>query len=142
MNKEHKQLLLQDLCARVIYGVKVTTTNRAVELGILTGVSIKGKISVETKDADIVFECTEVKPYLRSMSSMTEEEKREYNSFIGGQEPYDFDYSAYPIEYKYIYEWDVANYVNWLNSHHFDYRGLIPLGLAIEVTEENNPYKD
>ena len=32
--------------------------------------------------------------------------------------------------------------IDWLNKHHFDYRGLIPLGLAIEVTEENNPYKD
>lgn len=141
MNKEHKQLLLQDLCARVIYGVKVTTTNRAVELGIVSGTSIEGKISVETKDADIVFECTEVKPYLRSMSSMTEEEKREYASFIGGQKPFDSDYSAYPKEHKYVYEWDVANYVNWLNSHHFDYRGLIEKNLAIEVTEKNNPYE-
>ena len=29
----------------------------------------------------------------------------------------------------------------FFNSHHFDYRGLIPKGLAIEVTKENNPYK-
>ena len=32
--------------------------------------------------------------------------------------------------------------IDWLNSHHFDYRGLIERGLAIEVTEENNPYKE
>lgn len=30
---------------------------------------------------------------------------------------------------------------DWLNAHHFDYRGLIEKDLAIEVTEENNPYK-
>jgi len=30
--------------------------------------------------------------------------------------------------------------IDWLNKNHFDYRGLIPLGLAIEVTKENNPY--
>ena len=35
---------------------------------------------------------------------------------------------------------DVLNLINWLNSHHFDYRGLIEKGLAIEVTDENNPY--
>ena len=34
------------------------------------------------------------------------------------------------------------NPVDWLNAHHFDYRGLIPMGLAIEVIEENNPYKE
>ena len=32
--------------------------------------------------------------------------------------------------------------INWLNAHHFDYRGLIPKGLAIEVTEDNNLYKE
>ena len=30
---------------------------------------------------------------------------------------------------------------DWLNKHYFDYRGLIPMGLAIEVTKENNPYE-
>ena len=37
---------------------------------------------------------------------------------------------------------DKSAIVAELNRHHFDYRGLIPKGLAIEVTEENNPYKD
>jgi hypothetical protein len=75
------------------------------------------------------------------MSSMTDEEKKEYASFIGGQKPFNSDFSAYPKEYGFVYEWDVVNYVNWLNSHHFDYRGLIEKGFAIEVTEVNNPYK-
>ena len=30
--------------------------------------------------------------------------------------------------------------LDWLNSKHFDYRGLILKGLAIAVTEDNNPY--
>ena len=60
------------------------------------------------------------KQYLRPMSSMTEEENNHYiNTFIC--------------------MWDA---VDWLNEHHFDYRGLIEKGLAIEVTEVNNPYKD
>lgn len=125
MAQEEKELLLKDLGARLSYGVKVTTTNPAAELGILTGVSIKGKISVGTKDADIVFECTEVKPYLRPMSSMTEEEKKEH---FGRTMTIDIVQTS-------------KEAIDWLNAHHFDYRGLIPMGLAIKVTEENNPYK-
>lgn len=32
--------------------------------------------------------------------------------------------------------------IDQLNAHHFDYRGLIEKGLAIAITEENNPYKE
>ena len=118
VSTKDKQLLLQDLSARLPYGVKVTTTNPAAEFGVMSGISIKGKISVETKDADIVFECTEVKPYLRPMSSMTEEEKIDYQAF------FNYDGVEYPEEY-----------IDWLNAHHFDYRGLIEKGLALEAPE-------
>lgn len=74
-------------------------------------------------------------PYLRPMLSMTDDEKKEYNSFIGGKQPFDSDFSAYPIEHKFVYEWDIKNYVDWLNEHHFDYRGLISKGLALEAPE-------
>ena len=89
MKQEYKELLLKDLSARLPYGVKVTTTNPAVEVGVISGISIERKISVGTKDADIVFECTEIKPYLRPMSSITEEEKQELlkvTSLIGYDE--------------------------------------------------------
>lgn len=90
-------------------------------------------------------ECT-VKPYLRSLSSMTEEEKKElskkYNWRIGnGQIQIRYhsqgcwdDETECPTE-EYIILFD------WLNKHHFDYRGLIDLNLAIKVTEKNNPYE-
>lgn len=148
MNKEDRELLLKDLCGRLSYGVKVTTTNPAAEFGVMSGISIKGKISVETKYADIVFECTEVKPYLRPMSSMTEEEWEELN-YIGHIVPlYDgcfgVDMRAYcknnQPHYRRFSEFSTIE--DWLNAHHFDYRGLIDKGLAIAVTEENNPYKD
>ena len=135
MKREDKELLIKDLCARLYYGVKVTTTNPAVKLGVISGISIENKISVRTKHADIVFDCTEVKPYLRSMSSMTEEEKKEFNN-IPGTKNYQIVNGDLP--------WDVANYkqIQWLLKKHFDFMGLIPKGLAIEVTKENNPYKD
>ena len=68
------------------------------------------------------------------MSSMTEEEYKELKSIS----PY---YGFAP--YKFIGDW-CPNYemTDWLNAHHFDYRGLIEKGLAIAVTEENNPYKE
>lgn len=54
------------------------------------------------------------------MSSMTEEEKKEYNKVMFQSERYKDDYAAD---------------VDWLNAYHFDYRGLIPMGLAIEAPE-------
>lgn len=66
----------------------------------------------------------DIKPYLRLMSSMTEKEKSQYNFYLTR------------IEFAY----DASLLIDWLNSHHFDYRVLIKKGLAIEVTEENNPY--
>lgn len=148
MTQEDKnKLLLQDLCARLPYDVICEVYDplqdyeedyfnaHLIQIDAWTSYCYFWGCS-ETDP----YKIWQVKPYLRPMSSMTEEEKREYNSFIGGQQPYDSDYSAYPKEHKYIYEQDVVNLVNWLNSHHFDYRGLIPLGLAIAVTEENNLY--
>jgi hypothetical protein len=59
---------------------------------------------------------------------MTNEEKVEYKKLIDCS-----DYTAFTTSDK---------VVDWLNKNHFDYRGLIERGLAIEVTEENNPYKE
>lgn len=132
--KADKDLLLEDLFQRLPYGVKVTTTNPAVKIGVISGISIKNKISVETKNADIVFDCTEVKPYLRPMPSMTEEEYEELRKI-------DRYYGIAPLSE--INDWEPGyKSIDWLNAHHFDYRGLIKKGLAIEVTRENNPYED
>ena len=73
-------------------------------------------------------EDSEFLPYLRPMSSMTEEERKEHNSHRLSK------WSTYS-EY-------CANVIDWLNAHHFDYRGLIEKGLAIAITEDNNPYKE
>ena len=64
-------------------------------------------------------------------------------------ERYDKDYHDY---LNYLREWifehneqsayDDAFAIDCLNEYHFDYCGLIDKGLAIEVTENNNPYKD
>ena len=77
---------------------------------------------------------TEVKPYLRPLEDMTEEELKEF---------YIIEYSCeHPMVWKKPqYNWRfTVNGIDWLNKHHFDYRGLIPKELAIKVTEENDPY--
>lgn len=138
-----KQLLLEDLTARLFYGVKVTTINPAAEFGIISGISIEGKISVRTKDADIVFRCTEVKPYLRSMSSMTKEELFEVQNIIGiGVEIRDVFINIVDSTIKSLSYAEIQAVFDWLNKNMFDYRGLIPKGLAIELTKENNPYEN
>ena len=134
MEKNDKELLLKDLCARLRYGVKVTTTNPSVELGVVSGISIENKISVRTKHADIVFDCAEVKPYLRPMSSMTAEEEYEYYQIrkrysdmaLSLMDRSDhLQQLLFPIIVG-------TESIDWLNANHFDYRNLIGRGLAID----------
>jgi len=122
MAQEEKQLLLKDLCARLLYGVIYHRNDGAnIEL---REIDIKNG-TLNYTDNIVVREC---KPYLRPMSSMTEEEKKE-RDFYCGYKPYDKN-----IGESYLTEYDMPDYLDWLNAHHFDYRGLIPMGLALEAT--------
>ena len=149
MTHEDKELLLKDLCTRIPYGV-VCKTNDARKFGTLISVErSKGEMLVyidhgrnEAEEFDIN-EGDIVKPYLRPMSSMTEEEKGEY--FLITERFYDVyttnDTPAYTGE-RMVFVDDVEELIDFYNSHHFDYRGLIEKALAIEITEENNPYNN
>ena len=130
MTQEEKELLLKDLSARLPYGVKFFRESWNYELDqelsvieVLEDIDKDGYIN-NTK----VYTIEDIKPYLRPMSSMTWEERKQYQDI---EETCQL--SFYP-SYCHIL-------VDWLNAHHFDYRGLIPKCLAIEVTEENNPYQ-
>lgn len=131
MTQEEKQLLLKDLCARLPYGVKcrfetTVDTYRTIEL------SREGTNGLLVDFDELYcywFNEGFIIPYLRPMSSMTEEEKEEFQAFhcIDGWHPY-FYQQMCNIP-------NLENMFNWLNAHHFDYRGLIPMGLALEATE-------
>lgn len=133
MTQEDKNLLLQDLSARLPYGVICNTSKGNGHLcsinqtifGIVYGINIKATERDYFNDREEI-----IKPYLRPMSSMTDEEKFAYRKT---QWVYQADYCA--PEY-----FDGLESYDWLNKNHFDYRGLIEKGLAIEAPEENNPY--
>lgn len=137
MTKEEKeQLLFIDLCNRIPYNT--ICTSKRFDKNILVGMDDDGATFSHVDSlGQTVYELLDiiefdVKPYLRPMSNMTEEEDKEYTNIDNGSYTCPKDCAHYPASKR----------IDWLNAHHFDYRGLIPLGLAIEVTKENNPYKD
>lgn len=132
MTPEDKQLLLKDLCARLPYGVKVRYKSVEGEGDIKLGYGNIGYVSDLGRGWWI-----ECKPYLRPMSSMSDEEKKKYNQFVKGL--HGLDGRVTPL--KFCEERDLCKCFDWLNAHHFDYCGLIKKDLAIAVTEENNQYK-
>lgn len=126
MTQEEKQLLLKDLCARFPYGVICKSNSYR-------------NILFNSSHIPLI-ESEEIKPYLRPMSSMTEEEYDDmFHQLYLAQEEFFRNCSNADTIGKIIGN-DVVKY-DWLLKNHFDFRGLIPRGLAIEVTEENNPYK-
>ena len=128
MTQEDKQLLLQNLCARLPYKPKIQWDCTDYDLLALENCEpiLARIIDNRPYSYAISKHLEEIKPYLRPMSSMTEEEREEYNKLVGQVLLPDY----------------AAKLIDWLNAHHFDFRNLIERGLAIEVTKENNPYKD
>ena len=115
MTQEEKDLLLKDLCGRLFYGVKMNhIADNEISPETLIGIA-KDMITLQGWGG---YECVDVehyKPYLFPMSSMTEEQKEDMiksSCGIGSDK----------------------NVFDWYNKNHFDYRGLIPMGLANDAT--------
>lgn len=123
MTQKEKDLLLKDLSGRLFYGVKYTIyndkTGNTAETLLDIRTSIEDEIEIDLHSIE------DVKPYLRPMSSMTEEEEFSYNKT---QWEYQAEYCA--PEY-----FDGLESYDWLNEHHFDFRNLIEKGLALEAPE-------
>lgn len=126
MTQEDKELLLKDICARIpnhvkaeLHGEVCTVLGYFDDFVMLTSNTPLGQ---QTNIANI-------KLYLRPLSSMTSDEKMEWfqirqnhckmSGFNALRERADF----------------TSESLGWLNAHHFDYRGLIPIGLALEAKE-------
>lgn len=148
MTQEEKQLLLMDLCARLPYGVKCkirytfnneTTFGEDVEAeedDVLVKIDMQSKSAYFDWYGDFI-SIEDAKPYLRLMSSMTDEEYKEYDKATD----LDVADSAETLRENLKAKTRVRiskcyHGTDWLNAHHFDYRGLIPMGLALEASEE------
>ena len=134
MTQEEKQLLLKDLCARLPYGVICLISNYSAS--ITKELKIGGLEAFEIGSL-------EVKPYLRPMSSMTEEELEEFRTLIlpeascAYEDCLEWDAQIISGGYLQISVEDFSKVMNWLNAHHFDYRSLIEKGLALDCTNLN-----
>ena len=136
MEEKNKQLLITDLCARLPYGVWVECCGVSGKLdniwlthfynGGNTVVDVNGNTDF-FHDSDY-FDITKIKPYLRPMSSMTEDEEIEFCMTV-------FDTVLRITEKKHTCLVSLEQ-INWLNAHHFDYRGLIEKGLALAAPED------
>lgn len=123
MTQEDKKLLLVDLCARLSYNCRVFYEY----VDDLDGKTYGYSLTLNTWCIDeFVANKAIIKPYLRPMSSMTEEEKEEYNQFI--ELLYTEDETKYVVRHN-----KQAMAIDWLNAHHFDYRNLIEKGLVLEA---------
>ena len=133
MTQEDKELLLKDLSARLPYGFIIYRLSDNANLKI----SNIGDFAhfLEYSEGE------EFKPYLRPMSSITEEEKKTMRSCGFELIPYDTGYTGFANIEICIDEVSFRFMEEFLNAHHFDYRGLIEKGLAISVAKENNPYE-
>lgn len=131
MTREDKELLLKDLCARLPYNVVINCTEDDDERTnfncFFTGDMVK--------DIQNEVAMWNIKPYLHPMSSMTEEERSDlFMHVLDGPIIYDENENIIVGFECNTFE-QFASLENWLNSHHFDYRGLIEKGLALEAPE-------
>jgi hypothetical protein len=126
MTQEDKELIFKELCARLPYHVKckIWLKDGTTEEGLL---DLQHNYGDVLQDAFYYNKIKDIKPYLRPMSSMTEEEKEEYCQ----------------LQQKVIYNSkgvineDVTKYINWCYKKHLDINNLIPMELAIDATGLN-----
>ena len=124
MTQEYKELLIKDLCARLPYNVICQVEFKEngkynSKVMLLSGI-FTDEAYFTTKGASIY--SNEYKPYLFPLSSMTVEQEEEYNDLISCV------LGCFP---------HTEEALDYLIKNHFDYRGLIPMGLAIDATGLN-----
>jgi hypothetical protein len=143
MTQEDKQLLLKDLSARLPYGVIVNFTLGDISFNERVSSVFVDERSVQVYvkqgflkcplDGDSEIKLSQVKPYLRPMSSMTVEEKKMVCSMNGLSDTELNDRIEYPN--MYVQNYTIETF-DLFNAHHLDYRGLIEKGLALEAPKD------
>lgn len=123
MTREQEELLLKDLCGRLPYGVVIQEKCVEHDETFLPNEEVDRLVNIDVCDGTLMtnggsfYHVDEVKPYLFPLSSMTEEQKREEYKLMNSN-----FYTA------------TVDLPDFYNKNHIDYRGLIPMGLAIDAT--------
>lgn len=138
MTQEGKELLLKDLSARLCYGVKVSLEYEGENLAgtlysvypeedrVIVDNLSKAIAPINVRCGGFMIEENVIRPYLRPMSSMTEEENKEFAKVMVKSQ-----------DCSYMNNESATTMVNdWYLSKGFDVRGLIPKGLALEALED------
>ena len=125
MTQEDKELLLKDLCSRFPYNticqVEFKNCGKYENKNMTLSGIFKDEAYFTIENGSVY--SNNYKPYLFPLSSVTDEQKEEYR-YIIERWMYDSSYS-------------ISDITDWLNKNHFDYRGLIEKGLAIDATGKN-----
>ena len=130
MTQYQKELLLKDLSARLPYNPMVEYKGKNYNVLGITHERLLLCKPFMPHNLDEHPLVKEVKPYLFPLSTMTDEQSKEL-------EEIDPEFYSLICENGDIYvSMDVRGY-DWLNKNHFDYRGLIEKGLAINATNLN-----
>lgn len=141
MTLKDKELLLKDLCARLPYGVKCSfgVDDAIYEICGINPVSCGASEIQATHIKSGIngdFTINACKPYLFPLSSMTAEQLYELRELFGFEIEFLNGFielsSRDTLEYL-----EMIAIIEWFNKNHFDYRGLIPMGLAIDCTNLN-----
>lgn len=144
MTQEDKELLLKDLCARLPYKIMVKVNDTQ---GIMDEIDIPNeRIFVSSlnpflyggaKASWFTVNGDKIKPYLRPMSSMTEEEKEELKKLCEEDlsEFAGFIKSGHGLSHDGLYMFDKLRQLEFCLSRHLDFRGLIEKGLALQAPE-------
>ena len=120
MKQEYKELLLKDLCARLPY--KVKSSYHGAEEECECWDEVEGIVNDYVEIGQYSLPIEAVKPYLFPFTSMTEKQKAELSMLVVGVGDV---FKSFLIE------------VEFYHKHHIDYRGLIPMGLALDATGLN-----
>lgn len=145
MTQKEKELLLQDLCGRLPYGVIIQENCMEHDKMFLPNEENNRLIIIDLSDGTLMtnsgdyYYVYKVKPYLFPMSSMTEEQEDEWNNLhlnplCALLEEGKFDGKE---EHLQLLSKSMADPIQWCYKNHFDCNGLIPKGLAIDATNKN-----
>lgn len=133
IRNDSERLILEDMCARLPYSPMVSfylfTIGKSKQTILRSINPTEETYRIGNQNYD---DFSRIKPYLRSLSNMTADEKKTWSCIVNGPDSEDiFDH----IMLSRISVESVGKAIDFLNSHYFDYRGLIEKDLAIEAPE-------